>query len=133
MAATRTAAGIGFAHAAELGMPMDQAAKAISAAPAPLLASCSFCRRSIGEVMHLLVQGAAAICGDCLGEAVAAWKDRVYYAQRKPGAKAATKEPPPPLSAAYTGDCCSGCGNFRVVRTGNCATCLDCGASGGCG
>lgn len=33
----------------------------------------------------------------------------------------------------YTGDACECCGGFRMVRSGACAVCLDCGTSGGCG
>lgn len=33
----------------------------------------------------------------------------------------------------YTGDVCDHCGSTRMVRTGTCATCQDCGVpSGGC-
>jgi hypothetical protein len=31
-----------------------------------------------------------------------------------------------------TGNACADCGNFRMVRSGACEVCLDCGASGGC-
>lgn len=34
--------------------------------------------------------------------------------------------------AGYTGDCCAVCGSSRMVRTGACATCQECGTSGGC-
>lgn len=41
----------------------------------------------------------------------------------------------PPLAGAdkYTGDLCPDCGGMRMVRPRNRATCLDCGARGGCG
>jgi hypothetical protein len=35
-------------------------------------------------------------------------------------------------SQGYTGDCCQNCGGFRVVRSGTCATCADCGTTSGC-
>ncbi len=35
-------------------------------------------------------------------------------------------------SQGYTGDCCQICGGFRMVRSGTCATCADCGTSSGC-
>ena len=35
--------------------------------------------------------------------------------------------------SGFTGDACDMCGNFRLVRTGTCTTCLDCGSTGGCG
>ncbi|HEY1299242.1 MAG TPA: hypothetical protein VGF07_02020 [Stellaceae bacterium] len=38
-----------------------------------------------------------------------------------------------PATQGFTGDACDVCGNFRLVRTGTCATCLDCGSTGGCG
>ena len=99
--------------------------------PLPLLDSCSFCERTLAEVMYLMRHKAAAICGDCLGQAMAAWKDRVYYAQRRIGAPPGAPAPPP-VSAAYTGDCCNDCGNFRMVRSGTCVLCLDCGRSSEC-
>lgn len=34
--------------------------------------------------------------------------------------------------AATTGDVCSCCEGSNMIRTGACATCLDCGTSGGC-
>jgi len=37
------------------------------------------------------------------------------------------------VGAGFTGNACSECGNMRMVRTGVCETCLDCGSSsGGC-
>jgi ribonucleoside-diphosphate reductase alpha chain len=37
------------------------------------------------------------------------------------------------VATGYTGDPCTNCGSTRVVRTGTCATCRDCGTpSGGC-
>jgi hypothetical protein len=37
------------------------------------------------------------------------------------------------IGGGYTGDICDSCGSARMVRSGTCATCLDCGtASGGC-
>lgn len=33
----------------------------------------------------------------------------------------------------YSGDACNDCGSMRMVRTGTCLTCMDCGStSGGC-
>lgn len=33
-----------------------------------------------------------------------------------------------------SGDCCKECGSFKMVRTGTCLTCQNCGSSsGGCG
>jgi hypothetical protein len=38
-----------------------------------------------------------------------------------------------PGSAPATGEMCHECGNFRMVRSGTCLTCLDCAStSGGC-
>lgn len=31
-----------------------------------------------------------------------------------------------------TGNCCGDCGSTRMVRTGTCETCQDCGRSSGC-
>lgn len=33
----------------------------------------------------------------------------------------------------YTGDACDVCGSFRVLRSGPCLKCEECGTSGGCG
>lgn len=38
-----------------------------------------------------------------------------------------------PARPESTGDCCDLCGSFRMVWTGTCKTCLDCGTAGGCG
>lgn len=35
--------------------------------------------------------------------------------------------------SAYTGDECVHCGMMVMIRTGTCATCTNCGESGGCG
>jgi hypothetical protein len=36
-------------------------------------------------------------------------------------------------AASFTGDLCPDCGSFLMVRTGTCATCQNCGTTGGCG
>lgn len=38
-------------------------------------------------------------------------------------------------SYGFTGEMCSkpGCGSFRVMQTGTCRTCQDCGQNNGCG
>lgn len=33
---------------------------------------------------------------------------------------------------SYTGDPCDTCGSYRVMRTGKCGTCQDCGSTSGC-
>ena len=46
----------------------------------------------------------------------------------------ATPTPEPtPIEQGFTGDMCDSCGGVRMVRTGTCATCMDCGTTGGCG
>lgn len=35
-------------------------------------------------------------------------------------------------ASGYTGDACSHCGSFRVVRSGTCSTCHDCQRTSGC-
>jgi hypothetical protein len=103
---------------------------------------CSFCRRGRDQVVRLIVQGHAAICSECLGEALAVLRagiaqkpakniPELYQAAPKPLANGHA----PPLTGhdGFTGECCDACGNFRVVRTGTCSVCLDCGSSlGGC-
>lgn len=37
-----------------------------------------------------------------------------------------------PTPEGYTGNICDACGGLRMVRTGVCETCQDCGASNGC-
>lgn len=36
-------------------------------------------------------------------------------------------------ATGFTGEVCNDCGGLRMVRSGACSTCQDCGASGGCG
>lgn len=106
--------------------------------------SCSFCRRGRHQVVRMVVVcGQAAICGECLGDALALL--RVEVAQKP--AEIMPKIIPgsvncstggghaPPLTGrdGFTGNMCEACGNFRMVRTGTCETCLDCGNAGGCG
>jgi hypothetical protein len=40
---------------------------------------------------------------------------------------------PPGSGSQFTGDTCVDCLGIRMIRTGVCSTCLDCGGSGGCG
>lgn len=35
-------------------------------------------------------------------------------------------------ASGYTGDACTRCHSFAVVRTGTCSTCQNCGHNGGC-
>ena len=44
----------------------------------------------------------------------------------------AATEPGDPKSMGYTGDSCDNCGSTRMVVTGHCNTCLDCGTTTGC-
>jgi hypothetical protein len=39
----------------------------------------------------------------------------------------------PPVGMNYTGEHCHHCGSVRVVPSGGCSVCLDCGESTGCG
>jgi ClpX C4-type zinc finger len=127
--------------------------------------SCSFCRRGRHQVVRLVVCGHAAICGECIGDALVMLRETVAagdrptpvptvhrvsgdpdggpaaIARRGGGTRSALGEPAPtrwrapPLTGgdAYTGEMCDHCGNFRMIRTGTCSTCLDCGEnSGGC-
>lgn len=41
--------------------------------------------------------------------------------------------PRDPTLHGYTGGQCNVCGSVKMVRTGTCITCLDCGANEGCG
>jgi hypothetical protein len=40
---------------------------------------------------------------------------------------------PPVQSPAYTGHICPDCSSSRVVPSGSCETCQDCGSTTGCG
>ena len=105
--------------------------------------SCSFCRRGRHQVVRLVVCGHAAICSECIGDALVILRAEVAEKPaeimpdpyRAPPAKLAANGHAPPLTSrdGFTGECCDSCGNFRVVRTGTCSVCLDCGSSlGGC-
>lgn len=37
-----------------------------------------------------------------------------------------------PIAAGYTGDTCATCNGMRLVRSGTCSTCMDCGSTTGC-
>lgn len=39
---------------------------------------------------------------------------------------------PPPSAMGFTGDECDHCHGSRVVQTGHCKTCQDCGTTSGC-
>ena len=99
---------------------------------------CSFCRRPRSEVWRLLVCEDAAICGDCLGEALAAL---VHSTGKQHSAPARSRGPAKANGHAlgkggaggFTGDMCDSCQQFMMVRTGTCLTCMACGStSGGC-
>jgi hypothetical protein len=110
---------------------------------------CAFCRRYRHEVLCLVVQGLAAICSECLGEALAVLRADVArslaeertarYPMVPHGTKPAAPEKPnghaPPLTGrdGYTGEMCPSCFNFRMIRNGTCSLCLDCySTAGGC-
>lgn len=57
-------------------------------------------------------------------------QDHTYVANRT---RAMSKTSAAALAAGYTGDICDKCGSHRMVRTGACQTCQDCGAAGSCG
>lgn len=109
---------------------------------APREAGCAFCRRQRCRTVRLVVCGAAAICSECLGAALASLRaeiasealDRERRAETPaaPGPRANGHSPPLTRAAAYTGEMCDFCFNFRMIRTGTCSTCLDCGGSSGC-
>lgn len=46
---------------------------------------------------------------------------------------AAAPEPTDLRDAGYTGDICDKCGSGRVLRSGPCLKCVNCGEAGGCG
>lgn len=56
--------------------------------------------------------------------------------QAPPGSVRATTRAPSRTEAiaqGFTGESCSKCGSLRVLRTGKCATCADCGETTSCG
>lgn len=118
----------GFAAAIAYAMARDGAEPAC----------CAFCRRRRDEVLRFIVHGAAGICSECLGEAVEALRAEVageVRAEEKPAAPAprANGHTPPLMRGdAYTGEMCDFCFNLRMIRTGTCSVCLDCGGSSGC-
>jgi hypothetical protein len=112
---------------------------------------CAFCRRRQAEVMRLIACGDAAICSECLGEAMAALREMVWADPRRiaaggAGALVASGQadtprqtvvalhgPPAGPQGGFTGDMCDNCQQFTLVRTGTCLTCVSCGTgAGGC-
>ena len=66
--------------------------------------------------------------------------ERIEWALEPPAPRAHVARHPvtrtPPGSEPTerpTGDLCLVCGSARLVRTGSCLTCLDCGEGGSCG
>jgi hypothetical protein len=128
---------------------LDQAPPAAVAVTEEYL-RCDFCRRGRDQVVRLIVRGHAAICSECLGDALAILRAEVS----RPARHAAFSPPKPaeimpkiipgsanghapPLTSrdGFTGEMCPmpDCGSLRMVRTGTCSICLDCYTSGGCG
>jgi hypothetical protein len=127
------------------GLPLART-EGLDQAPPPVAAvaenylRCDFCRRGRDQVVRLIVKGHAAICSECLGDAVALLRADVAgerISERAAAPAAPVARPPAnghaPPPGGYTGSMCGECGNFRMVRTGTCETCLDCYATGGCG
>jgi ClpX C4-type zinc finger len=99
--------------------------------------SCSFCSRQRRQVRRLIVAGRAAICSECLGDALEILRREVSSAQNigetRAGRGMPARAPEGAIAGCFTGDMCNDCGSFRMVRTGTCSTCLDCGGGGGMG
>lgn len=58
------------------------------------------------------------------GEFRALWEE-----MKTPKSMAAVKA----SEATYSGEICCTCGGSKMMRSGACLTCMDCGTSGGCG
>jgi hypothetical protein len=127
-------------------MSAQLSATQLSAAELGEWITCRFCRRGRHQVVRLVVCGHAAICSECLGEALAILRAEVAQKPAKitpepfqavPVAKPQHNGRAPPLTSrdGFTGEMCPmpDCGSFRMVRTGTCSICLDCYTSGGCG
>lgn len=98
---------------------------------------------ALAQQRGLLLGGHMTICareGD-------AWvrKATVSFVRDAPAEDTTSSTPPAPppemsgctiatgeSAACFTGDICTHCGNGRMVRSGACSKCLDCGESGGC-
>lgn len=69
------------------------------------------------------------------GEFRALFSEMVPYSQVNGHHRAAAKTAsivPQIIQMGYTGNVCTLCGSFRMVRSGACEKCDDCGTSSGC-
>jgi ClpX C4-type zinc finger len=88
---------------------------------------CIFCLRQKIEVQMLAAIEETAICGDCVAEAAEALAEAKEEHRSKP------RTAPIMMSASgFSGDFCGNCGSSRMIRTGTCVTCADCGTNSGC-
>lgn len=96
--------------------------------PRGIVERCIFCLRPRIEVRMLAAIGAMAICDDCVAEAAEA------LAEAKAVESIPTSRPAPMImvSSGFSGDFCDNCGGARMIRTGTCVTCADCGTNSGC-
>ena len=104
--------------------------------------SCHFCGMSKLAVPRLIVQGMAAICSYCLGDALAALREDIgpkaaaaapdVYAEPAPIMPSPPIMPVVAMTMGYTGRFCDICGGCRMTRSGTCEKCEDCGTTSGC-
>jgi hypothetical protein len=75
-------------------------------------------------VVHLLTAYGAHV----VTSAAATGRFRALWCEMEPERPAV-----PGLNGNGAGRCCDVCGSLRLLQTGSCWTCQDCGTSGGCG
>lgn len=87
-----------------------------------------------GTVAAVAAWGAHLTTGFGSGAFRAAWAEMVP-ADRPPAVRNAPARPAPSATskaAGYSGEICVKCQGQRLVRSGTCNTCMDCGETTGC-
>jgi hypothetical protein len=105
---------------------------------------CALRPHPVGDHVALVPEGEPGCCtetwarGPSDGPTLADWAAgqeqtdalRAFVAgRRSPSGEAKARS----VGMGFTGDTCSNCGSMRMVRTGTCSTCQECGTTSGCG
>lgn len=96
-----------------------------------------------GSILDVMVILESVIVGVCL-VAIRAGGDETVFGILMDGAKkridterfkampVASTDAPPKRAPHFSGEACTHCGNFSLVRSGTCMTCQICGETSGC-
>jgi ribonucleoside-diphosphate reductase alpha chain len=88
--------------------------------------------RTLSQPMGLATAGATALKGQVLGDVQEARElAELAWHEPEPAARVADKRAEARMKG-YTGESCSECNNFTLVRNGTCLKCDTCGATTGC-